>query len=558
MAGLLLLGLLSGTAALAPTTAMQPLLPLTASAAPSNATGLLNVKVDFAAKGDGVADDYLALQSAIDHARMSRNGLFFPPGNYRVTKPLMFGHWNGILVKGGEPGDDGIAGATSTVRIDAQLAAPASACHEFSGAGYGTVEGISFQGTNCRVMVLNARTSNCSRPLPGADCTIYGSDLVYSHCNFGYAPVAAFANHMGEVLTWRDCRFHSGGGSPGLLISWRLQMPPYNLRPPSGAGLTTGVTLTVFRIDGGEFTNDNSVGICLDMENATSGSPKAGGSTVLVSGTYFASAGGHMTAIQVRGRWSNVHVVADRFEDIPGDPNSPPTAGPRQFLELAGVDAELTSFSLNTFGDCCTSGLGTAAVAGTGVLDGGSVNTDTHVLLGAGSAVNSVAFLFSGKIHHHKSAGKSSGVSLHVAGNLVGSSVMYSGDLDLQVDGRLDIDDNRGGRLVHRSAAIEFRSQGVHAGAGGNLTLGAEGGSGLVQAVFAGTSLLLQCIAYGELFTCSEWGAPMAIPLAPGNITWHCHALEATCTVAASLTRAPLGNSSQVLEVRRLMGTGSS
>jgi len=25
-----------------------------------------------------------------------------------------------------------------------------------------------------------------------------------------------------------------------------------------------------------------------------------------------------MSAIQVRGRWSNVHVIADRFEDIPG------------------------------------------------------------------------------------------------------------------------------------------------------------------------------------------------------------------------------------------------
>ena len=34
-----------------------------------------------------------------------------------------------------------------------------------------------------------------------------GSDLTYSHCNFAHAPVAAFANHMGEVLTFRDCRF---------------------------------------------------------------------------------------------------------------------------------------------------------------------------------------------------------------------------------------------------------------------------------------------------------------------------------------------------------------
>lgn len=94
---------------------------------------------------------------------------------------------------------------------------------------------------------------------------------------------------------WRDCRFHSCGGVQGLLINWRLQMSPYNLRPPSGAGLTTGVTLTVFRVYGGEFTNNISAGIVLDMENATStdgdgvgvgaGKHIAGGGTVLVSGT---------------------------------------------------------------------------------------------------------------------------------------------------------------------------------------------------------------------------------------------------------------------------------
>ena len=50
------------------------------AAAASNATGLINVKVAFAAKGDGVADDYAALQAAIDHARVTRNGIFFPPG----------------------------------------------------------------------------------------------------------------------------------------------------------------------------------------------------------------------------------------------------------------------------------------------------------------------------------------------------------------------------------------------------------------------------------------------------------------------------------------------
>jgi hypothetical protein len=46
----------------------------------------------------------------------------------------------------------------------------------------------------------------------------------------------------------------------------------------------------------------------------------AGGSTVLISGTYFASAGQHMVAVQVRGRWANLHMLANRLEDIPDNP----------------------------------------------------------------------------------------------------------------------------------------------------------------------------------------------------------------------------------------------
>ena len=72
-------------------------------------------------------------------------------------------------MRGGEPGDAGIAGGTATVTLAADLRVGAGACFDFTGAGYGTVEGLEFQGSGCRVMVLNARPSNCTRPLPGAD-----------------------------------------------------------------------------------------------------------------------------------------------------------------------------------------------------------------------------------------------------------------------------------------------------------------------------------------------------------------------------------------------------
>ena len=46
----------------------------------SNSTGgLLNVK-DFGCVGDGVHDDTQCMQHAIDTARITKNGVFFPPG----------------------------------------------------------------------------------------------------------------------------------------------------------------------------------------------------------------------------------------------------------------------------------------------------------------------------------------------------------------------------------------------------------------------------------------------------------------------------------------------
>jgi hypothetical protein len=149
---------------------------------------------------------------------------------------------------------------------------------------------------------------------------------------------------MGEVLTWRDCRFHCGG-SPGLLLTWRLQLPPYNIVPPSGANLTTGITLTEFRMFGGEFTGDNSPNMVLDMEDTWQvNSPHSFGATMTVEGTYFSQSGGHMAAVQVRGQWRNVHFTGNRFEDIQDSPSAP--ASNRAFVELAGNKSSLKYFTL--------------------------------------------------------------------------------------------------------------------------------------------------------------------------------------------------------------------
>jgi hypothetical protein len=56
-------------------------------------------------------------------------------------------------------------------------------------------------------------------------------------------------DHAGEVLTWRDCRFHNGGNRPGLLITWRLDAPPWSVVPMHGRNFTHGTETCFCAID---------------------------------------------------------------------------------------------------------------------------------------------------------------------------------------------------------------------------------------------------------------------------------------------------------------------
>jgi hypothetical protein len=62
------------------------------------ASPFINV-IDFGAKGDGVADDTNAIQTAVDHASVAGNVVILPAGNYRTSKPIVVkGH--GVTLQG--------------------------------------------------------------------------------------------------------------------------------------------------------------------------------------------------------------------------------------------------------------------------------------------------------------------------------------------------------------------------------------------------------------------------------------------------------------------------
>jgi hypothetical protein len=118
-----------------------------------------------------------------------------------------------------------------------------------------------------------------------------------------------------------------------------------------GRNFTRGVTLTMFRMYGGEMTADNSANIVLDMDGCYPGtgcSPGQGGATFSSYGTYFAQAGGWMAALQVRGNWNNVEMIGNRAEFICNQNKGPPLGGSMesncQFLNLQ--NATLNNFVL--------------------------------------------------------------------------------------------------------------------------------------------------------------------------------------------------------------------
>lgn len=308
------------------------------------------------------------------------------------------------------------------------------------------------------MQVLNGRTARGG----------YGSDLIFRRCNFGGAPKGAFVDHMGEVLTWEECKFHGhSDNGPGLVITWRADSVRWNITAPSGRNLTKGVSVTQYRMYGGELTGDNGAMIVLDM----GGAPTNGGD-FSAFGTYFATSGDNLAAVEIAGAWNNFILDGSRDEET-----DMPAHAARGFIKL--VDgASLRDFRIHGYGDGDEGG---PVVRGRGSLVGGTIVT------GAGGGLQLVGDVTG---VDYRSANK---ITLEVNGSVLRSS-FRQGDtkqpMATSVTGGLEIEDGRGGVLVHHCALFSHGETAQWSCA--------EGGSdGLYLAGFAGDQMLVHCSLAG-------------------------------------------------------------
>jgi len=109
--------------------------------------GQLNVK-NFGAVGDGVHDDYPAIQAALDSGVKIMGDVYAPRGKYRITKPLMIYSWsNGAYVACTVKfyGDDNMWSGGTMISVIKPDFKDGFALGVQRGKGV-IVDGISFQG----------------------------------------------------------------------------------------------------------------------------------------------------------------------------------------------------------------------------------------------------------------------------------------------------------------------------------------------------------------------------------------------------------------------------
>ena len=173
--------------------------------------GMLDVKKDFGAKGDGISDDTKALQKAL----VSGKEIFFPAGIYRTRETLGFNHsvYGGKAL--GPGGWIGGAGKNSTIiRRDARDKGSVFATE---GMAYITIQGISFETADFDPGSLFSTEASAAElefnpRFPGAFAT---QEVMFYDCRFRGGRYAASiglrTGKMGSENMFIECEFVNAG-----------------------------------------------------------------------------------------------------------------------------------------------------------------------------------------------------------------------------------------------------------------------------------------------------------------------------------------------------------
>lgn len=183
---------------------------LTGSGAAAGETfsDILNVQ-DFGAVGDGVADDTVGIQAAIDALNSTYgsygtyHALYFPRGNYLVSDTINAKTLYRCTVIGNAAQITTIAGSNFTGKV----------MINFSGSSYTVVQGINFSST------LTSTTPSAVM-LYGRNASGQGGDIHFRDCVFsGDCTVATVLFAQGDTSSFVQCRIGSDGTAPALLMT---------------------------------------------------------------------------------------------------------------------------------------------------------------------------------------------------------------------------------------------------------------------------------------------------------------------------------------------------
>ena len=165
-----------------------------------NVAELLPSVRTYGAKGDGKADDTDALQKALTANR--NQALYLPPGQYRITRPLLLDYWNGGWLVGSGPD------RTAIINVDG----PEDGVVRTDGCGFAAFQDIAFvarKGSEAPAFDLSRDPQHPSPP------DFLGAGLqgnVFYRCRFvggRHGLSIGRERFMGDTSLIADCDFES-------------------------------------------------------------------------------------------------------------------------------------------------------------------------------------------------------------------------------------------------------------------------------------------------------------------------------------------------------------